>query len=129
MFWVRLDDGRYVQDPIFFGKEWFLDCRLEPMLVVRIYREPKETSLLKRMRKILREAGVAATIMKDEESHRDIYPFPPKFQGLKQSASVRLELKDSPIPAGLPCHASVWAKLRPEGEVLNECIKSPATDG
>ena len=128
---VKLDDGRYVQNPIFYGKEWFLDCREgeEARLIVHIYREPKEENLLKRMRKILRDHSIPANIVKEEESHRDIYAFPPNFKGLKNSASVRLEFLPHPVPAGLDCYANVWANMRPEGEVLNECVESIASDG
>lgn len=129
MSWVKVGT-RYVRDPIFYGKEWFLDCRAgEPTLVVHIYRDPTEASLLKRMRRILREHDIPATIVKGEESHRDLSPFPPRFKGLKNSASVRLEFSNLPLPEGLETHANVWANSRPEGEVLNECLESSVSDG
>lgn len=126
---VKLDNDKWVKDPIFYGKEWFLDCREEAILIVHIYRQPKEENLLRRMRKILRDNGIPAKIIKDEESHRDIFAFPPNFRGLKQSASVRLEFLPLPMPASLACYANVWVRTRPEGEVVNECIESIASDG
>jgi len=120
MSWIHLSDGRYVQSPVFYGKEWFLDSRTtEPMLVVHIYRDPSEKGLLKRMRRILRENDIPAKIISGEEAHRDKFAFPPNFNGLKSSAAVRLEFLNLPVPAELACHANVWATLRPDEEVLN----------
>jgi len=125
---VKLSNGMYVEDPLFYGKEWFLDCREEPTLVVHIYRDPKEQNLRARIRKILRDAGIKATLLK-EESHRATSPFPPNFNGLKKSASIRLTLLDV-IPAGTLVSAEVYVTERPKGqEVLNECLESDGLVG
>ena len=116
---VRLTDGRYVETPLFYGSDWFLDCREEPTLYVHTYRAPSEEGLRKRMRKILRESGVVATLS-SEVSYRGVSPFPPNFNGLKASASIRVTLL-LPVPARLACHAQVFASERPLGqEILNE---------
>jgi len=128
MSWIKLSDGDYIQNPIFYGKEWFLDCRNEPTLVVHIYRDPSEKGLLKRMRRILREADIPAQIVKGEEAHRDVSAFPPNFNGLKQSASVRVELLNLPVPSELSVHTDIRAKLRPK-EVLNESSESVGAVG
>lgn len=130
MCWIKLSDGRYVKDPIFYGKEWFFDCRSDDtVLVVHIYREPSEEGLLKRMRKILRDANIPAKIIQGEKAHRDRSPFPPNFKGLKNSASVRAELLNLPMPDTLECHANVYATLQPDEDVANECSESLASTG
>lgn len=128
MSWIKLSDGRYVKDPIFYGKEWFLSCQYEPTLTVHIYREPSEQGLLKRMRKILREANIPAKIVKDETAHRDVSAFPPNFKGLKQAASVRVEFLNLPLPSELSVHTGLYAELKPK-EVLNESSESVGAVG
>jgi len=118
--WVQVGH-EWVKEPIFYGKEWFLMCRNDVTLTVRTLRMPSEAGLLKRVRRILRENGIAADVVDGEASFRSISTFPPKYDGLKQSASVRLELKALPLPVDLPVHTSIRVDKRPVGEVFNEC--------
>ena len=117
---IALDNERWVQDPIFYGREWFLKFPEEDEadLYIRIYREPSEEGLKKRARKILRDAGIAAKLI-DVESERVKSPFPPKWNGIRDCAILKIELAPLPVSAELGCHASVYTSIKPE-EILNE---------
>jgi len=124
---IALNDKTWVKDPIFHGREWFLACKDDVVLTLHVYREPQDKSLFKRARKILRDAGVMASIA-DEPSHRHRASFPPHFKGLKQAASIRLVMAPEPVPAGLACHAGVVTAIKPKEEIANECIESVGAD-
>jgi hypothetical protein len=116
---VKLDNGKWVDDPTFFGREWYLRIQdEEAYLTVHTYRDPSEEGLKKRMRKILRDANVAATLA-DEDSLRGESPFPPNWKGLKNCATIKLDLAPVPMPSDLDCRASRYTTIQPE-EVLNE---------
>ena len=119
---VELTNGCWVHEPIIFGDEWFI--RLdggEVLFTVHTYRSPSEAGLRKRMRKILRENGISATL-NSEVSDRGEAPFPPNFNGLKQCATVRIEIT-GPVPAELGCHAGIITSIRPEQEeIVNGCL-------
>jgi len=123
---ITLDDNRWVKDPIFYGKEWFLSCKEDCVLTLHVYRNPGDKSLFTRARKVLREAGIRASLAA-ESSHRHQAAFPPNFRGLKQAASIRLVMGPFPVPAELACHADVYCRVRPGEEIANECIKSAGT--
>jgi hypothetical protein len=126
---IALDNGRWVQDPVFYGKEWFLKFLDEEAdLFVHVYRNPSEEGLRKRARRILRDAGIAAKLV-STESQRVRSPFPPNWNGIKDCAILRIELAPLPIPSTLECHASIYTSIKPK-EILNErSVESPGQAG
>ena len=120
---VRLDSGSWVKDPIFYGHEWFLSCKDDCVLTLHTYRDPKDKSLFARARRILRDAGVRASLA-PEGSHRHTVAFPPNFKGLKNAASIRLIMAPEPVPADLPCYSGIFCQVAPGSseEIANECI-------
>ena len=121
---IALDNGQYVQDPIFHADNWYIQFKDGVTTFnIRTYREPSEEGLRKRARKILRDSFIPAKLS-ETESERTTSPFPPDFNGLRECAILELEILPLPFPADIPCEAKVYTSSRPHEEVLNERVES-----
>lgn len=112
--YVQGTDNRYYQAPILFGKNWYVSFTTdEPEIIVRRSVKSTRVSILKRMRKYLREHSIIADVV-IESITDDRQVFPPKWSGFVESSSGNLILKDQiPIDGKAEVHSRVSLMSKP----------------
>lgn len=94
---VKLDNGLYVKNPTFWGNNWYMrfEPGSRPEFVIRTYRQPKQESVIRRIKSMWKTLGVEATI--DPNTWRETHG---AFPELHPAASFTFSL-DKPMPVSI----------------------------
>lgn len=118
MAFVKMDNGCYLKDPCFMGDGWFIRCSDDEGLMMVVRSRARTIKSIKgRMRKILRDAGIDATLL-IERGYQTTTAFPPSFVGLVGAWKWGLVLV-GPMPDGLETFPRMMVRVKPsEGELI-----------
>ena len=93
--WVLFQDGKFYQDPVLYGEDWFIcfDDEDPPELVVRVERKKQRKSVfIERAAEIMKQLGVQARPV----SYRGgcMRLFPPSRKNFADAVGMELKIKD-----------------------------------